>query len=140
MHSRKAEPAERGQAPIEIAKRLEAKAAELRRLLGVHLDRTRQQMFAEKISMMAVVENGRHGYRFKGRLRLDDVLFGEAFEQTSKPVVAPTGMEPVFESRSHLRQIFHTVIEQSTCRNPTRPKHAADVHPDSRAETAMAHV
>jgi len=48
-------------------------------------------MFAEKISMMAVVENGRHGYRFKGRLRLDDVLFGEAFEQTSKPVVAPTG-------------------------------------------------
>jgi hypothetical protein len=83
----------------DLASRLMARAAELRRLLGHHVGRTRQlleAMLPEKVSMTPVVVDGRHGYRFSGRLRLAGVLQGDALE-TRHAVVAPTGFEPVFQ-------------------------------------------
>ena len=87
------------QRPADLVARLTARAAELRRLMGLHVGRTRQllaAMLTGPVPMIPVVESGRAGYRFKGRLRLGGVLLGEAL-QTEQPVVAPTGFEPVFQ-------------------------------------------
>jgi site-specific DNA recombinase len=87
------------QRPAELVARLMARAAELRGLMGVHVGRTRQllaAMLTGPVPMVSVVENGRRGYRFKGRLRLGGLLLGEALE-TRHAVVAPTGFEPVFQ-------------------------------------------
>jgi hypothetical protein len=77
----------------ELVARLMARGAELRRLLGVHVGRTRQllmAMLADKVPMVPVVVDGRRGYRFSGRLRLGGLLTGEGLE-TCHAVVAPTG-------------------------------------------------
>jgi site-specific DNA recombinase len=83
----------------DLTSRLFARAAELRRLLGVHVGRTRQiltAMLAGPVAMVPVIEDGRRGYRFTGRLRLGGLLAGDGTE-TRHAVVAPTGFEPVFE-------------------------------------------
>ena len=81
--------------------RVTAVVAGLRQHLGVKVARTRQLLGAilpSPVPMVPVVEEGRRGYRFSGRLRLDALLLaGEAFEETSHVVVAPTGFEPVFQ-------------------------------------------
>jgi hypothetical protein len=53
-------------------------------------------MLAGPVVMIPVVEDGRRGYRFSGRLRLAGLLAGEGLE-TRHVVVAPTGFEPVFQ-------------------------------------------
>jgi site-specific DNA recombinase len=83
----------------DLVARLTARAAELRRLLGVHVQRTRQllgAMLAGPVKMVPIVEDGRRGYRFSGRLRLGGLLTGAGLE-TRHAVVAPTGFEPVFQ-------------------------------------------
>ena len=52
------------------------------------------------IAMVPVVEYGRRGYRFTGRLRLDGLLLAGEGIETRQPVVAPTGFEPVFQSQA----------------------------------------
>ena len=47
------------------------------------------------IAMVPVVEYGRRGYRFTGRLRLDGLLLAGEGIETRQPVVAPKGSEPV---------------------------------------------
>jgi hypothetical protein len=91
------------QRPAELVARLLARASNLRQLLGVHVGRTRQLlavMLSGPVHMLPVVEDGQHGYRFRGRLRLGGILGGildgEALE-TRCAVVAPTGFEPVFQ-------------------------------------------
>jgi hypothetical protein len=60
-------------------------------VLCVQVDRTRQRLtatLADKAHMVSVVVDGRRGYRFSGRLRLDGLLLtGEGLE-TRHPVVA----------------------------------------------------
>jgi site-specific DNA recombinase len=78
----------------DLVARLTARAAELRRLLGVHVQRTRQllgAMLAGPVKMVPVVEDGRRGYRFSGRLRLGGLLAGAGLE-IRHAVVAPTGL------------------------------------------------
>src|SRR2546428_4275054 len=41
-------------------------------------------------------------------------------------LVAPTGFEPVFESRSRFRQVFYAVTDQPHPATSTRLKHAAE--------------
>src|SRR5256712_10353656 len=51
-------------------------------------------------------------------------------------LVAPTGFEPVFESRSRFRQVSYVVTEQQHPATSTRLKHAAESslkHPARRA-------
>jgi hypothetical protein len=65
------------QRPAELVARLMARASNLRQLLGVHVGRTRQLlavMLSGPVLMLPVVENGQHGYRFSGRLRLGRLL------------------------------------------------------------------
>jgi hypothetical protein len=72
-----------------------ARAAALRDRLGRHVGRARQlleAMLTGPVMMMPIVEDGRPGYRFSGRLRLDgQMLSGAGVEQTRHAVVAPTG-------------------------------------------------
>src|SRR5262249_37993812 len=89
----------------DLRTRVTRVVAELRRHLGVKVDRTRQllgAMLSGPVPMVPVVENGRRGYRFKGRLRLDDLLLAGKGIETSHLVVAPTGFEPVFQHRRTL--------------------------------------
>ena len=78
----------------DLQARVTAIATDLRRHLGVQIDRTRQLLAAilsGPVSMTPIVESQRRGYRFSGRLRLDGPsLAGEGVE-TSHLVVAPTG-------------------------------------------------
>ena len=79
--------------------RLTGHAEDLRRLLGVHVARTRQllgAMLAGPVAMTPITEEGRRGYRFSGRLQLGGLLLGDRLE-TRDAVVAPTGFEPVFQ-------------------------------------------
>ena len=79
----------------EIRTRLMERVADLRRLLGAHVGRTRQlltAMLSGPVAMAPVVEGGLRGYRFKGRLRLGGLLLGDVLE-TRQPVVAPTGFD-----------------------------------------------
>ena len=80
--------------------RVRAKATELRRLLGVHVGRTRAlltEMLAGPVKMTPFEESGRRGYHFQGRLRLGGLLTGVGVDETRHAVVAPTGFEPVFQ-------------------------------------------
>ena len=58
-------------------------------------------LLADKIEMEPVVEDGQRGYRCRGVLRIDTLLADAG--TTSLTVVAPTGFEPVFESRPRFR-------------------------------------
>lgn len=92
-----AQPRFRREALARALLAMTARAAGLRPLLGVHVGRTRQllaAMLAGPVIMAPVVENGRRGYRFSGKLRLSGLLTGEGLG-TRSPVVAPTGFEPV---------------------------------------------
>jgi hypothetical protein len=84
---------------VSLVARLTAHAADLRRLLGVHVQRTRQlleAMLAAPMVMVPIVEEGRRGYRFSGRPHLGGALIGASCDETRHAVVAPTGFEPVF--------------------------------------------
>ena len=88
-----------GRVDADLMERLTARVGELRRLLGLHVGRTRQllgAMIAGPVAMVPIVEDGRRGYRFSGRLRLGGLLAGEGLE-TRDAVVAPTGFGPVFQ-------------------------------------------
>src|SRR5262245_35418577 len=57
----------------DLLARVRAKAAELRRLLGVHVGRTRTlltAMLVGPVTMTPIQERGLRGYHFKGRLQL----------------------------------------------------------------------
>jgi len=78
----------------DLRSRVTAVVADLRRHLGVQIARTRQLlhvMLPGPIAMVPVVEDGRRGYRFTGRLRLDGLLLAGEGIETRQPVVAPTG-------------------------------------------------
>ena len=75
--------------------RLTGHAADLRRLLGVHVARTRQllgAMLSGPVMRAPITEEGRRGYRFSGRLQLGGLLLGDRLE-TRDAVVAPTGSD-----------------------------------------------
>ena len=89
-----------GRGDADLTARLTARVGELRRVLGLHIGRTRQllgAMLAGPVPMVPVVEDGRRGYRFSGRLRLGGLLTGDALDETRHAVVAPTGFGPVFQ-------------------------------------------
>jgi hypothetical protein len=83
---------------------LEERLPELEEKLKPRTSQARQMLralFADKIEMQPVVEDGRRGYRCRGVLRIDPLLADLGI--TSLTVVAPTGFEPVFESRPRFR-------------------------------------
>ncbi len=97
LRSHKGNGKDQGEA--EVVARLTAHVTELRSLLGQHIPQTRRllsTMLAEPAVMIPVVEDGRRGYRFSGRLRLGGLLTGEGLDGTRQEVVAPGGFEPPF--------------------------------------------
>jgi hypothetical protein len=97
-------------------------------LLGRHTVQARQMLrkiLADKIEMQPVGSGRQRGYRFHGALTIERLIEGEAF-QTSLAGVAPTGFEPVFESRPRFRQISSVVVDQQHPERPTRLKHAGE--------------
>jgi len=89
---RRLEPSSRP--ATDLRSRVTAVVADLRRHLGIQVARTRQLlqiMLPGPIAMVPVVEDGRRGYRFTGRLRLNGLLLAGEGIETRQPVVAPTG-------------------------------------------------
>jgi site-specific DNA recombinase len=77
-----------------IKRELKARVADVRALLGRHVPQARQmlrKLLAGKIDMEPVAEDGRRGYRFRGKLTFERLLSGEAAEITRLTVVAPRG-------------------------------------------------
>jgi hypothetical protein len=89
-----------------------ARLADVKALLGRHTPQARQmlrKLVDGKIAVEPVIQDGRRGFRLSGRLNVGRLLKGEVYEaieagvatdtDNSLTVVAPTGFEPVFESR-----------------------------------------
>jgi hypothetical protein len=88
-------------------------------LLGRHTVQARQMLrkiLADKIEMQPVGSGRQRGYRFHGALTIERLIEGEAF-QTSLAGVAPTGFEPVFESRRAFANVVSDLGVFSTCGN-----------------------
>src|SRR5262249_11198776 len=105
---------------------VKARASDIRALLGRHIQQARQvlrRVLVGKIEMKPVVDAGRRGYRFTGALSVERVLTGIALD-TRAMVVAPTGFEPVFQSRPRFRQQDHRLRDAGTAQKRTRLKHA----------------
>jgi hypothetical protein len=104
----------------DLPARVRAKAAELRRLLGVHVGRTRTlltAMLAGPVTMTPIQDSGRRGYHFKGRLRLGGELAGVGLENQSAgggPNGIRTGVS-VAITFSPYRSITSTVLLRETC-------------------------
>ena len=62
-------------------------------------------------------------YELKGEASLSGLIAGLI---SASSVVAPTGFEPVFESRSRFRQVSYAVTDQQHPATSTRLKHAAE--------------
>ncbi len=62
-------------------------------------------------------------YELKGEATLSGLIAGLI---SASSVVAPTGFEPVFESRSRFRQVSYAVTDQQHPATSTRLKHAAE--------------
>jgi uncharacterized protein (DUF433 family) len=113
----------------DLLARVRARAAELRRLLGVHVGRTRTlltAMLAGPVTMTPIQDSGRRGYHFKGRLRLGGGLARVGLE-TSQPVVAPNGIRPRVSVTSRFRQVIQSLARPPRRGNPSRLKHAGYV-------------
>ena len=88
-----------------LKRSLQERVSDVTALLGRHTVQARQMLrkiLADKIEMQPVGSGRQRGYRFHGALTIERLIEGEAF-QTSLAGVAPTGFEPVFESRSRFR-------------------------------------
>ena len=59
-----------------------------------------RKLLAEKIELEPVGSGRERGYRFRGALTIEKLIAGEAVLSITHPaMVAPTGFEPLFESR-----------------------------------------
>jgi site-specific DNA recombinase len=90
----------------DLARRLQEKVADIVDVLGRQTTLARQMLRkllgGEKIELEPVGSGRARGYKFRGALCIDRLIGGDAF-LTHPAVVAPTGFEPVFESRPRFR-------------------------------------
>jgi hypothetical protein len=82
-----------------LKQELKTRVADVKALLGRHTPQARQmlrKLLAGKIEMEPVAEDGRRGYRFRGKLTFERLLGGEALvEVTRLTVVAPRSRDDV---------------------------------------------
>ena len=89
----------------QIAEKLGARVSDVAGLLGRQTVQERQMLrkiLADKIELEPVGSGRQRGYKFRGALSLERLIAGEAMNNTSD-CGAPTGFEPVIESRPRFR-------------------------------------
>jgi hypothetical protein len=87
---------------------LRARVADVKGLLARRKPQARQMLrkvLSGKIELTPVEENARRGYRFTAQGTFEKLLSGAVLEALPRTVVAPTGFEPVFESRRAFAKI-----------------------------------
>jgi type VI protein secretion system component VasK len=108
----------------QLHRQLARKAAEVRALLGKNIPQTRQilrKLLVGRLTCEPFEERERRGYRFTGQGSYAPILPGEG---GATVVVAPTGFEPVFQSRPRFRYVTQLVGQHSPLKSTTRLKHA----------------
>jgi site-specific DNA recombinase len=88
----------------QLKRRIEERVADITSLLARNTVQARQmlrKLLADKIELEPVGSGRERAYKFRGSLTIEKLISGE----TSPTVVAPTGFEPVFESRVLFRLV-----------------------------------
>src|SRR5439155_11928422 len=122
--------------PAEINRQIQARVSDVTapRRQTIQARQMLRRLLAGKIELEPVGSGRERAYKFRGALTIEKLIAGEAVLSITHPaMVAPTGFEPVFESRSRFRQVSYVVTEQQHPATSTRLKHAAECslkHPE----------
>ncbi len=106
-----------------LTKAVAATVADVRGLLGQHIPQARQmlrKLVNGRLACTPYEENGRKGYRFTGRVTYRRLLPTDL----QATVVAPTGFEPVFQSR----HVFANSYGNLRCTHPVEMTRDSNTH------------
>jgi len=115
--------------PAEINRQIQARVSDVTasRRQTIQARQMLRRLLAGKIELEPVGSGRERAYKFRGALTIEKLIAGEAVLSITHPaMVAPTGFEPVFESRSRFRQVSYVVTDQQHPATSTRLKHAAE--------------